>query len=952
MALQNSLKTALKLKYRKLLSDITFIPPRLCIWDLRDYNVLDVSQHEFRTFDKVELPSDETFSVSEILKCDCKHNSKKRIILTMGLSRIGKTTAVQMSALDWAEGKGYHDIHLLFLLTFWELSLQKQLPDCLSLFELLKIFYPSLKDLDIASLKEKKVWFFLDGLDESQLSLNFSSPPVSDVFHTSSVASVLTSLIRGDLLPNAHIWITTRFATAKDIPDRYLLKVTELQGFSDEQKEEHFTNLIPSQDLANKVIHHVKFSGVLDGLCRVPQLCTIIAHVLKKHLKTHKGFLNLTQVYLKLITPQLLNPYRTPVRKMTMMASRLMKSTSVMYEHEITEDLTVSEASAYCEECPLVLIEEKGLKGARVYRFAHPSIQEFLFASSSLLDSVVPDAPFYLPHCFLVDQTLNHPDGRFDVALRFVFGILKERRMVEDSDRLFLYTKMKLLDNMFSDTAVALFHCLREYDSKAFLSDLKSFLKTDAAPVLTFTPADWSIIIMFLTDFEGLQDTFELEVSHASDKRLLRQLPVVMKSLKAKLRFCNLTYRCCPGLAVVLKTSESRLTQLDLGYNNITDGGVRELTKGLLDKNCKLETLRLQGCGLTSNACKYLAAALGQSPKLRELDLSGNRIGDDGLQHLAMVLRSANCHIHTLKMSYCHIGPKGCICLASALQQNSQHLKVLDLGLNRIRDKGVQALLNKVDISKLTKLELYFCGLTASSCGNIGKALASETSSLMELNLSCNKLYAAGFEQICEGMYAWCSLEKLNVSNCGITSCIYLAKVLCSVSQLYSGGKVQTSWQAVELKELDLSKNDFGDEGVREFSAGLRNPYIHLKTLNLSGCYLTDDCCSELAAVFASAHSILNDLDLSDNNLQDKGVKKLCVGLGNPQCKIEKLVLRNCSLSSMSVKFLTAALKSNPLNLGELHVMGNNLDNSQVRVLMELKKNKKYFLHTIDVSAD
>lgn len=61
--------------------------------------------------------------------------------------------------------------------------------------------------------------------------------------------------------------------------------------------------------------------------------------------------------------------------------------------------------------------------------------------------------------------------------------------------------------------------------------------------------------------------------------------------------------------------------------------------------------------------------------------------------------------------------------------------------------------------------------------------------------------------------------------------CPYLGKVLGSVSQLYSGLMRKTDWEAVELKELDLSMNCLGDLGVKEISAGLKNPYSHLKTL-------------------------------------------------------------------------------------------------------------------------
>ncbi|XP_068583655.1 NACHT, LRR and PYD domains-containing protein 14-like [Cebidichthys violaceus] len=958
MDLQSCLKSTLKNKYQKLneaYSENSLLPSRLCYRELKcDYPLSNLHQHEFRYVDNSDLHTwvvFETVPLADILSCDCKHNSSKRTVITLGVCGVGKTTTVQSCALEWAEGKGYHDIQLLFPLNFWELNLLRRE---LSLIELLQMFYPELKELDFSCLNENNVWFVLDGLDEYHFPLNFSCPTVSDVSETSTVDTLVTSLIRGNLLPSAHIWLTTRFAAATLIPGCHLLKETAVQGFSDEQKEQHFRTVIGDDDLANKAIDHVKISRSLDFLCQIPPICTIMANVLKDHLKSKTGFkinpLSLTQIYTNLVKTS--NP--DFVAKLKKLALRRMGKTHVMYEPDFPEsDLSVEEVSTFSKECPLVLREEKGLHDSTVFRFGHSSIQEF-FAASAKLDDI-ETGPVRSDRCrYLVDQALKNAEGKSDVFLRFIFGLIKERGMLEPTDPLFEYTKKKILENILSYSAVGLFHCLREYDNKALLREVKCFLNYGFSPILDFSPTHWKFMMQRTSNFEGMRESFQMNVSTRCDESLLSQLPAVLKSKKAMLRFSNLTDKCCAALAAILSTRESYLRELDLGYNSISDEGVRELVEGLSDPNCRLKTVRLQGCAMTSHACEYLATALRQSLKLQELDLSMNEIGDDGLRHLANGLSSSECKIETLKLSQCNIEQKGCYYLASALQKNSSSLKVLDLSINMVRDKGANELFKKCDISQLTKLEIYHCGLTVLSCGSIGEALKFENSNLLELNLSNNDLKDAGFELICQGMYAWCRLEKLNVSRCGITGkgCIYLANVLCSVSQLYSGLMQKTGWQAVELKDLDLSMNCLGDEGVKEFSPGLRNPFSHLKTLNLSHCSLTDDCCAELASGLASKESVISELDLSGNDFQDKGVKKLCVGLRSPQSKLQKLSLRTCGLSSRSIQFLTAALKSNPQHLEELHLMGNNLEDSGVRVLLELTKNQKYCLHTIDVSAD
>lgn len=63
------------------------------------------------------------------------------------------------------------------------------------------------------------------------------------------------------------------------------------------------------------------------------------------------------------------------------------------------------------------------------------------------------------------------------------------------------------------------------------------------------------------------------------------------------------------------------------------------------------------------------------------------------------------CHFFHPRLSQCNIEQKGCHYLASALQDNSNHLTVLDLSINMVGDKGANELFTKFDISQLRKLE-------------------------------------------------------------------------------------------------------------------------------------------------------------------------------------------------------------------------------------------------------
>ena len=119
---------------------------------------------------------------------------------------------------------------------------------------------------------------------------------------------------------------------------------------------------------------------------------------------------------------------------------------------------------------------------------------------------------------------------------------------------------------------------------------------------------------------------------------------------------------------------------LDLSYNNISDEGVHVFSKGCLATNklMKLSILRLNGNGFGADGTRYLAESLksqllsqialhphlGQGPApgtfsgLQRLELSGNRIGDEGLEAIAGYLRHNPC-LKELFLDSCLLGDDG-----------------------------------------------------------------------------------------------------------------------------------------------------------------------------------------------------------------------------------------------------------------------------------------------------
>ncbi|KAK3508557.1 hypothetical protein QTP70_032691, partial [Hemibagrus guttatus] len=140
-----------------------------------------------------------------------------RTVLTKGVAGIRKTVSVQKFILDLSEGKANQDITFMFPLPFRELNLMKQKK--ISLMKLLHHFFPEMRKLELIDCDSYKVLFIFDGLDECQLLLNFQkNEMLCDMTEPASVDVLLTNLFKGNLLPSAHLWITSRPGAANQIP--------------------------------------------------------------------------------------------------------------------------------------------------------------------------------------------------------------------------------------------------------------------------------------------------------------------------------------------------------------------------------------------------------------------------------------------------------------------------------------------------------------------------------------------------------------------------------------------------------------------------------------------------------------------------------------------------------------------------------------------------------------
>uniref|UniRef100_A0A8C6U0T1 NACHT, LRR and PYD domains-containing protein 12-like n=1 Tax=Neogobius melanostomus TaxID=47308 RepID=A0A8C6U0T1_9GOBI len=726
---QNLLKPTLKSRFKFLNESLCTKGSRRLFHDGFSelyITVTDPEQEEEHEVGQMEKHSrrsaqETTVHCQDIFRGTTETGEPIRAVLTMGVAGVGKTVLTQKFSLDWAEGNTNQDVQLLLPFTFRALNVLRGSE--YSLVGLVHRFFKETKGL--SSFQQLKVLFILDGLDEYRLPLDFSRTRVLTDTESASVEELLVNLIRGDLLPSARLWITTRPAAANQIPAECVSMVTEVRGFSDPQKEQYFRKRF--RDEATAVISHIKSIRSLYIMCYIPVFCWILSVVLQKILEqTEKPELpkTLTEMYVHFLVVQAkvknikyhgqkgadlhLPETREMVKSLGKLAfEQLQKGKLIFYESDLSEcGLDAAEIARYSGVFTQVFREEPGLYEDTVYCFIHLSVQEFLAAlhvHQTFVDTgdnllfeeqtslwtklfISKSVQFYRS---AVDQALQSPNGHLDLFLRFLLGLslptnqsllkglLKQTgSSSQTNQKTAEYIKQKLSEEVSAERSISLFHCLNELNDGSLVEQVQQYLSSGRLSEGGLSPAQWSALAFILLSSEETLEQFELKKYCASEEALLRLLPVVKASNKALLSSCNLSESSCEALSSVL--SSSSLTVLDLSNNDLKDSGLKMLSVGLKSPHCKLQQLRLSSCNLSESSCEALSSVLSSS-SLTVLDLSNNDLKDSGLKMLSVGLKSPHCKLQQLSLSGCMISEEGCAALASALRSNPSHLTHLDL---------------------------------------------------------------------------------------------------------------------------------------------------------------------------------------------------------------------------------------------------------------------------------
>uniref|UniRef100_A0A3B1IUD1 NACHT domain-containing protein n=1 Tax=Astyanax mexicanus TaxID=7994 RepID=A0A3B1IUD1_ASTMX len=516
----------------------------------------------------------------DLFKVQSGTSRQRRKVLTMGIAGVGKTVSVNKFILNWAKKEDNQDINFVFPLPFRELNLKTDKK--YSLVELLNdCFFSSKSELKSLPEDGSQVLFIFDGLDECRFPLCFKED-VKDVTKKTSVGSLITNLMKRKLLRFALVWVTCRPAAAHLIPRDYINLVTEVQGFSDEQKEAYFSKYFEKDTAMKiKVISHIKKSRSLNIMCQIPVFCWISATVLGPLMVEESQEdipTNLTGMYTSFLLQQknlMKKKYNEEatnavdaeriILKLGKLAFRNLESGSlIFYKHDLTAcGIDVIDGTVFSGVCTQIFSQQDGISERNIFGFVHLSVQECLaalyvhhshcnqksnaFRSKTFCNKLrwktksISDL-----HKYAVKRALQSENGHLDLFLRFLLGL-----SLEDSQHVLAellpalknkaksvqatvdYIKKKLNEDMPSDRSMNLLHCLSELKDNSLTTEIQKYLNSGDVSKLTLSPTQWSALVFVLLISEETQERFELKKYRPSDEGLLRLLPVVKNTERA-----------------------------------------------------------------------------------------------------------------------------------------------------------------------------------------------------------------------------------------------------------------------------------------------------------------------------------------------------------------------------------------------------------------------------------
>ncbi|CAJ1080874.1 NLR family CARD domain-containing protein 3 [Xyrichtys novacula] len=906
-----------------------------------------------------------------------------RVSVTVGVAGSGKTTLVRHFIKQWCQGAICTDVSFILPFTFCELnSLEK-----LSAEKLVKMAFPHLADPGLVLSSSCRTLLILDGLDEFRCTLNFSdAAPCNDPKKEVSIDDLVTNIIRGNLLPDVAVWVTSRPGVASLIPGGLVDRVTEIPGFSQKDIQLFLNHHFSEKDYAGKIWAHLESHRTLMVMCHIPGICWIVADTLMYIMQSEtqeslpktctEMYAHFCSMKAEMGEPRGREPVKTEQhgnnRKLMGNLGRLAFYGLLKRKYTFSEqDLRAYGIDLLLTQCSLgvgVLIREESAIYT-TYRFTHLTLQEFLAASFYHVSS--KRAIFDL----FSESTMSWPkigyqnhfrsafqhsqqagDGHLDVFVRFLTGLLSsvaQRPLAgllalgkdDGSQRAwaagFLQSLLVSGGAVVSLRAVNLAYCLQELQHTELLRSVEEDLQLGSlAGKLTRAHCVVLGYLLHVSPECSEQTNLTSSLTYSTVKCLLPQL---LYCSHLRLENNNFKDDVMELLGSLLSAKDCHIQKISLAENNISGKGAKALSRALL-VNRTLSSLNLRNNNIGSKGAKYLAEALKMNQVLVSINFQNNAIEEEGAQALAEVLQ-CNRKLVSLNLQKNKIGAGGAKRIADALKTNLALTKLILCG-NQLGDKGTIALAEALTVNHtLLSLQLQSNSISNRGMTALTKALRSNRG-LLSLNLRENSIGVEGAKNMAHALRDNHSLQDLDLTanllhDEGVQAIAGAIKVNQGLTSLHlqwnfikssaTKALAQALLSNTVMQLLDLQENAIGNEGVIFLAEALKTN-VSLRTLCLQGVSAGKSGAIAMAGALM-VNQTLQTLDLRGNTVGMEGAKALANALKSNR-SLKSLNLQENSLGMDGAIFIATALKGNH-QLTYINLQGNGIGESGAKVISD-----------------
>ncbi|XP_025148634.2 NACHT, LRR and PYD domains-containing protein 3 isoform X3 [Bubalus bubalis] len=723
---------------------------------IKEHRSQQEREHELlaigRTWAKIQDSPVSSVNLELLFDPEDQHSEPVHTVVFQGAAGIGKTILARKIMLDWASEKLYQDrFDYLFYIHCREVSLGTQR----SLGDLIASCCPG-PNPPIGKIvsKPSRILFLMDGFDELQGAFDEHTEALCTNWRKVERGDILlSSLIRKRLLPEASLLITTRPVALEKL--KHLLgqaRHVEILGFSEAKRKEYFLKYFSDEQQAREAFRLIQENEILFTMCFIPLVCWIVCTGLKQQMDSGKSLARTskttTAVYIFFLSSLLQsqggsqeNHNSATLWGLCSLAADGIWNQKILFEECDLRNhgLQKADVSAFLR----MNLFQKEVDCEKFYSFIHMTFQEFFAAMYYLLEEDnhgemrnTPQACSKLPNRdvkVLLENYGKFEKGYLIFVVRFLFGLINQERTsylekklsckISQKIRLellkWIEAKAKAKTLQIEPSQLELFYCLYEMQEEDFVQRAMShFPKIEIKLSTRMDHVVSSFCIENCRHVESLslrllhnspkEEEEEEEVRHSHmDRSVLSDFEVAYSQGLVN----YLTSSICRGIFSVLSNNWN-LTELNLSGNTLGDPGMNVLCETLQQPGCNIRRLWLVNSGLTSGCCPALSSVLSTNQNLTHLYLQGNALGDMGVKLLCEGLLHHNCKLQVLELDNCSLTSHCCWDLSTLLTSN-QSLRKLSLGNNDLGDLGVMLLCEVLKqqgclLKSLRLCEMYF----------------------------------------------------------------------------------------------------------------------------------------------------------------------------------------------------------------------------------------------------